>query len=138
MALRDDLADLKRFAYPSETIVSNASSVCLAADKGVSGKVDENTTLDGCDISGLFALTRHDRHDEAVEIVNRALDLGVNYIDTSAWYGTGASELNIGTVMRERREEVFLASKSHDSVLQLGTKVNQGSSPRYKRVQRLS
>jgi aryl-alcohol dehydrogenase-like predicted oxidoreductase len=64
--------------------------------------------------SGLFTLSRHDRHDEAVEIVNRAIDLGVNYIDTSALYGNGASELNIGTVMRERREEVFLASKSHD------------------------
>jgi aryl-alcohol dehydrogenase-like predicted oxidoreductase len=62
----------------------------------------------------LFTLARHDRHDEAVEIVNRAIDLGVNYIDTSALYGNGASELNIGTVMRERREEVFLASKSHD------------------------
>jgi aryl-alcohol dehydrogenase-like predicted oxidoreductase len=49
-----------------------------------------------------------------VEIVNQAIDLGVNYIDTSALYGNGASELNIGTVMKERRDEVFLASKSHD------------------------
>jgi aryl-alcohol dehydrogenase-like predicted oxidoreductase len=49
-----------------------------------------------------------------VEIVNRAIDLGVNYVDTSALYGNGASELNIGTVMKERRDEVFLASKSHD------------------------
>jgi hypothetical protein len=56
---------------------------------------------------GLFTLARHDRHDEAVEIVNRAIDLGVNYIDTSALYGNGASELNIGTVMRERRDKVF-------------------------------
>jgi hypothetical protein len=62
----------------------------------------------------LFTVARHDRHEEAVEIVNRALDLGVNYVDTSALYGAGASELNIGTVMRERRDEVFLASKSHD------------------------
>jgi aryl-alcohol dehydrogenase-like predicted oxidoreductase len=73
----------------------------------------------GCQVStyglgGLFTVARHDRHDEAVEIINRALDLGVNYIDTSALYGNGASELNIGTVMRERRDEVFLASKSHD------------------------
>jgi aryl-alcohol dehydrogenase-like predicted oxidoreductase len=76
------------------------------------GKTGYQVTVYG--LGGLFTLARHDRHDEAVEIVNRALDLGVNYIDTSAWYGTGASELNIGTVMRERRDEVFLASKSHD------------------------
>ncbi len=65
-------------------------------------------------LGGLFTVARHDRHDEAVEIINQALDLGVNYIDTSALYGNGASELNIGTVMKERRDEVFLASKSHD------------------------
>lgn len=73
----------------------------------------------GCQVSiyglgGLFTTARHDRHEEAVAIVNRAIDLGVTYIDTSAMYGDGASELNIGTVMRERRDQVFLASKSHD------------------------
>jgi len=76
------------------------------------GKIGHQVTIYG--LGGLFTVARHDRHDEAVEIVNRALDLGVNYIDTSALYGNGASELNIGTVMRERRDEVFLASKSHD------------------------
>jgi len=76
------------------------------------GKTGRQVSILG--LGGLFTVARHDRHDEAVEIVNRAIDLGVNYIDTSAWYGTGASELNIGTVMRERRDDVFLASKSHD------------------------
>ncbi len=76
------------------------------------GKTGRQVTIYG--LGGLFTVSMHDRHDEAVEIVNRAIDLGVNYIDTSAFYGTGASELNIGTVMKQRRNEVFLASKSHD------------------------
>jgi aryl-alcohol dehydrogenase-like predicted oxidoreductase len=76
------------------------------------GKTGRQVTIFG--LGGLFTVARHDRHDEAVAIDNRAIDLGVNYIDTSALYGHGASELNIGTVMRERRDEVFLASKSHD------------------------
>jgi aryl-alcohol dehydrogenase-like predicted oxidoreductase len=76
------------------------------------GKTGHEVTIYG--LGGLFTTSRHDRHDEAVEIVNRAIDLGVNYIDTSALYGNGASELNIGTVMKARRNEVFLASKSHD------------------------
>jgi aryl-alcohol dehydrogenase-like predicted oxidoreductase len=76
------------------------------------GKTGYQVTIYG--LGGLFTVARHDRHDEAVEIVNRAIDLVINYIDTSALYGHGASELNIGTVMRERRDEVFLASKSHD------------------------
>jgi aryl-alcohol dehydrogenase-like predicted oxidoreductase len=76
------------------------------------GKTGRQVSIYG--LGGLFTVSMHDRHDEAVEIVNRAIDLGVNYIDTSAWYGTGASELNIGTVTKKRRNEVFLASKSHD------------------------
>jgi aryl-alcohol dehydrogenase-like predicted oxidoreductase len=76
------------------------------------GKTGHQATIYG--LGGLFTTSRHDRHDEAVEIVNQAIDLGVNYIDTSALYGNGASELNIGTVMKERRDEVFLASKSHN------------------------
>jgi len=52
-----------------------------------------------------------------VPIVERALDLGVNYIDTSARYGGEEarwSERTIGEVMKRRRREAFLASKTHD------------------------
>ena len=76
------------------------------------GKTGVEVTIYG--LGGLYTISKHDRRDEAVEIINRAIDLGVNYIDTSAAYGAGASELNIGTVMKERRDEVFLATKSHD------------------------
>jgi uncharacterized protein len=50
---------------------------------------------------------------ESELIVNRALDLGVNYIDTAAGYGDGTSERHIGQVLKSRRREVFLASKTH-------------------------
>ena len=52
--------------------------------------------------------------EESEKIINRALDLGINYIDTAASYGRGQSELNIGRVMKTRRSEVWLASKTHD------------------------
>jgi len=54
-------------------------------------------------------------HDKAIDIINRAIDLGINYIDTSAYYGTnarGISERYIGEVMETRRDEVFLATKT--------------------------
>lgn len=62
---------------------------------------------------------------EALEIINLALDLGVNYIDTSAYYGRakegeeqlplqGTSERYIGKVLKHRRDEVFIATKTHD------------------------
>lgn len=62
--------------------------------------------------------------DRAIEIINRAIDLGINYIDTAAWYGQdgtdykgehlrGTSEKHVGEVMKYRRDEVFLATKTH-------------------------
>jgi aryl-alcohol dehydrogenase-like predicted oxidoreductase len=55
-------------------------------------------------------------HNEAiaVPIVEHALDLGVNYIDTAASYGGGWSQRYIGRVMKRRRGEAYLATKSHD------------------------
>jgi aryl-alcohol dehydrogenase-like predicted oxidoreductase len=53
-------------------------------------------------------------HDESIAIINRAIDLGVNYIDTAAAYGRGISQERIGEVMAARRDEVFLATKTHN------------------------
>ncbi len=65
------------------------------------------------------------KEDIALDIINRAIDLGINYIDTAAAYGRqtptvpradamGTSERNLGQVIKYRRKEVFLASKTHD------------------------
>jgi predicted aldo/keto reductase-like oxidoreductase len=49
--------------------------------------------------------------DKALEAVNRALDLGINYMDTAYGYGDGLSEERIGKVMKTRRKGVFVATK---------------------------
>jgi len=49
--------------------------------------------------------------DKAIEAVNRAIDLGITYIDTAHTYGNGKSEERIGKVMVNRRKEVILATK---------------------------
>lgn len=47
--------------------------------------------------------------EEAAALVNRAIDLGTNFVDTARCYGD--SEEKIGHVMAKRRDEVFLATK---------------------------
>ncbi len=49
--------------------------------------------------------------EEAVKVLSRAIDLGMNYIDTAHSYGDGKSEERIGQVMATRRREVVLATK---------------------------
>jgi len=72
------------------------------------------------------AVEQADQHDVALAIINRAIDLGVNYLDTAAAYGRprdpakqrwemdGVSQTHVGEVMATRRKEVFLASKTDD------------------------
>jgi aryl-alcohol dehydrogenase-like predicted oxidoreductase len=50
------------------------------------------------------------RH-EAAAIVDRALELGVNLLDTAEVYGRGRSEKIVGDAIRGRRDDVFLATK---------------------------
>ncbi len=49
--------------------------------------------------------------DKAIEALNRAIDLGITYIDTAHSYGDGKSEQRVGQVMATRRKEVTLATK---------------------------
>ena len=76
------------------------------------GKTDFQVPL--FSLGGQSTVEQEGRQEEAVAIINRALDLGVRYIDTAPRYGGGISERYIGEVMKDRREEVFLATKSHD------------------------
>ena len=50
--------------------------------------------------------------NESIDALHRALDLGVNFIDTAAGYGDGKSERIIAQVLKERRDEVVVATKT--------------------------
>ena len=52
--------------------------------------------------------------DSATAILNRAIDLGITYLDTAYAYGDGESETRVGKVMATRRKEVWLATKIPD------------------------
>jgi aryl-alcohol dehydrogenase-like predicted oxidoreductase len=49
--------------------------------------------------------------DESVATINRALDLGVTFIDTADIYGAGHNEVLVGRAIAHRRDEVQLATK---------------------------
>ncbi|MGV9823270.1 aldo/keto reductase [Nocardia xishanensis] len=55
-------------------------------------------------------------HEESVALIHRALDAGINIIDTADTYSRGESEVIVGKALRERRDEVILASKFHNAV----------------------
>ncbi len=68
-------------------------------------------------LGGQSALEKANNFDVAVPLIEKALDLGVNYVDTSARYGGVEerwSEQYFGEVMKTRRSQAFLATKTHD------------------------
>ena len=73
-------------------------------------------------LGGQATLETPGKEELSVQIINRAIDLGINYIDTAAWYGRptatitqeeahGHSEKNIGQVMKTRQKRGFSCYK---------------------------
>ena len=60
-------------------------------------------------ISGVQWLGAKD--DESIRALERAIDLGLNVIDTALAYGEGHSEKLVGQVVRKRKEKIHVASK---------------------------
>src|ERR1700710_663235 len=65
-------------------------------------------------------------HDESIRIIHRALDAGINFIDTADVYSQGESEEIVGKALTGgRRDEVVLATKAHggmgEGILRRGT-----------------
>src|SRR4026207_1853115 len=54
--------------------------------------------------------------EECVRIIHAAIDAGINFIDTADVYSEGASEEIVGKALRDRRDEVVLATKVHGSM----------------------
>ncbi len=63
-------------------------------------------------LGGEGVLRTFGREREAAAVIHRALDLGVNYCDTAPAYAGSIDYY--GASLGERRDEIFLASKTHD------------------------
>ena len=68
-------------------------------------------------------------HDDSVAIIHRALEAGINFIDTADVYSQGESEEIVGKALKGRRDTVVLATKFHGN---MGEDPNQqGNSRRW-------
>jgi aryl-alcohol dehydrogenase-like predicted oxidoreductase len=78
----------------------------------------------------MFGARYNPDHDDAVRIIHRALDAGINFVDTADVYSAGESEEIVGQALAgSRRDNVILATKAHGA---MGTDPNeQGNSRRW-------
>jgi aryl-alcohol dehydrogenase-like predicted oxidoreductase len=67
-------------------------------------------------------------HDESIKIIHRALDAGINFIDTADVYSRGESEIIVGKALAGgQRDNVVLATKVH---MPMGEDLNQAGNSR--------
>jgi len=77
----------------------------------------------------MFGAMGNPVHDDAISIIHKALDAGINFVDTADFYSKGESEVIVGKALKGRRDNVVLATKAN---LPMGTDPNQqGSSRRW-------
>jgi aryl-alcohol dehydrogenase-like predicted oxidoreductase len=73
------------------------------------GRTGVDVTILG--LGGEGVLRTFGREKEAYPLINRAIDLGLNYFESARAYA--GSESYYGKALKERRNEIFLTSKSH-------------------------
>jgi aryl-alcohol dehydrogenase-like predicted oxidoreductase len=73
------------------------------------GKTGVEVTMLGLGGEGVLRTYGHER--EAYSLINRALDLDINYFESARAYS--GSEAYYGRALKERRKDIFLTSKSH-------------------------
>jgi aryl-alcohol dehydrogenase-like predicted oxidoreductase len=59
----------------------------------------------------MFGAWGNTDHEDSVRIIHRALDEGVNFVDTADVYSAGESEEILGKALKGRRDDVVLATK---------------------------
>jgi aryl-alcohol dehydrogenase-like predicted oxidoreductase len=65
----------------------------------------------------MFGAWGNTDHDDSIRIIHRALDAGINFIDTADVYSRGESEEIVGKALSGgRRDDVFLATKFHGAM----------------------
>jgi aryl-alcohol dehydrogenase-like predicted oxidoreductase len=61
----------------------------------------------------MFGAWGNPDHDDSIRVIHRALDAGINFVDTADVYSQGESEEIVGKALQGRRDDVVLATKFH-------------------------
>jgi aryl-alcohol dehydrogenase-like predicted oxidoreductase len=111
-------------AISRRTFLETAALGGVAAHTGLAGEIDKQTGMPtrilgrtGARVSvvafgGGSRFLAYAEEDKAIAALTRALDLGITYVDTASSYGNGVSEERIGKVLKGRRKQIWITTKT--------------------------
>ena len=97
------------------------------------GRTGVRVSAIGLGCMGMSEFYGQGSEQESIGVIHRALDLGINFLDTADIYGVGRNEELVGRAIRDRRSGVFLATKFGNVRDQSGNFVRIDGSPDYVR-----
>ena len=93
------------------------------------GKSDIELSAIGLGCMGMSQSYGPGDDEESIRTLHGALDLGINFFDTAAVYGKGANEQLVGRAIKDRRNEVVLATKCGIQAVSIGFPSGLDGSP---------